>query len=94
MRTGRTGSLRHGLAEEIRRLVMHFCCALGGLAGLWLGFLAAPKHGGSAQLLPALGEVLMPVGWRVGAGVAAGALVAWTLAVAVPWLQVSGRRAS
>jgi hypothetical protein len=80
-------SLRAALAEEARRLVLQCCCAAGGLAGLWLGFWAAPKHDSSPRLLEALAQVLVPVGLHVGLGVVAGALVAWLAMVAVPALR-------
>jgi hypothetical protein len=80
-------SLRAALAEEARRLVLQGCCAAGGLAGLWLGFWAAPKHDSSPRLLEALAQVLVPVGSHVGLGVLAGALVAWLAMVAVPALR-------
>ena len=69
----------------MRNLLAQCCCAAGGLAGLWLGFLAAPKEAGSAHVLRGLAQVLIPVAWHVGIGVLAGVLVAWMLTVAVPW---------
>jgi hypothetical protein len=87
MRSERSLSLWAAVREEARRFMLQFVCAAGGLAGLWLGFLAAPKRSSSTQLLPAFAEVLLPVGWRVAAGVVAGALVAWTLSIAVPSLR-------
>ena len=71
----------------MRNLLAQCCCAAGGLAGLWLGFLAAPKEAGSAHVLRALAEVLVPVAWHVGIGVLAGVLVAWMLIVTVAGLQ-------
>jgi hypothetical protein len=76
-----------GLGEEIRLLLLRGCCATGGIVGLWHGVLAAPKQTGSAHLVPALAEVLVPVAWRVGTGVLAGALIAWVLCVAIPGLR-------
>ena len=69
----------------MRNLLAQCCCAAGGLGGLWLGFLAAPKEAGSAHVLRALAQVLIPVAWHVGIGVLTGVLVAWMLTVAVPW---------
>jgi hypothetical protein len=83
----RHGSRWAGLQEELRRFVLQLLCAAGGLAGLWLGFLAAPKDSPSAGLASSLAEVLVPVGWRVGAGVLAGAFLAWTVSIAIPWLR-------
>lgn len=72
-------------AEEVYRLVAQCCCAAGGVAGLWLGFLAGlGKRGGPDA---GLATVLLPVGWRVAAGVVAGALVAWAVSAAIPWLR-------
>jgi hypothetical protein len=76
-----------GLGEELRRFVGQALCAAGGLTGLWLGFLAAPRHSPSTSLVTSFAEVLVPVGWHVGAGVLAGALLAWTVSLAIPWLR-------
>ena len=84
-------SLRAALADEARRLVLHSCCAAGGLIGLWVGFWAAPKHDSSPRLLEALAEVLVPVGRHVGLGVLAGALFAWLLMLAIPALRPARR---
>ena len=89
MRTDRRHSLRAALVDEARRLVLQSCCAAGGLAGLWLGFLAAPKHDSSPRLLEAMAEVLVPVAWHVGLGVLAGASAAGLLLVALPALRPS-----
>lgn len=77
------------LADELRRLALQCCCAAGGLAGLWFGFLAAPKRDSSPHLVEALGQVLVPVGWRVGLGVLLGAAAAWLLTVIVPALRLA-----
>jgi hypothetical protein len=79
------------MREALHHLVVQGCCAAGGLTGLWLGFIAAPKRGASPDLPAALAEVLLPVGWRVGAGVLAGALAAWLLGGAFRWLQPGER---
>jgi hypothetical protein len=76
-----------GWREELRRLVGQALCAAGGLGGLWLGFLAAPRHSPSTDLLTSFAEVLVPVGWHVAAGVLTGALMAWAASMAVPWLR-------
>jgi hypothetical protein len=52
--------------------------------GLWQGMLAAPIDPGSAQVLPALAEVMKPIALHVGAGVVTGALVAYLLCALTP----------
>jgi hypothetical protein len=79
-------------AEEAYRLLVQCCCAVGGLAGLWLGFLAGLGRPGSPDADAALAAVLVPVGWRVAAGVITGALVAGAVAAAIAWLRPAGRR--
>lgn len=74
-------------AEEVYRLVVQCCCAAGGLAGLWVGFLAVLGTRGGPDADSALAAVLVPVGWRVVAGVVIGALVAWAVSAAIPWLR-------
>ncbi|HEU5109498.1 MAG TPA: hypothetical protein VFT95_13225 [Micromonosporaceae bacterium] len=78
-------------AGEVYRLVVQGCCAAGGLAGLWLGFLAALGRRGDPDAGAALAAVILPVGWRVAAGVIIGALVAWAASVAIPWLRAAPR---
>ena len=73
-------------------LVVQICCAVGGLAGLWLGFLACLGKRGGPDADAALLAVLVPVGWRVAAGVVIGAMVAWAAFAAIPWLRPAGRR--
>jgi hypothetical protein len=65
--------------RRMRSLLAQACCAAGGVTGLWLGFLAELGQPGSAGARGALTDVLLPVGWRVVAGVLAGAGVAWLL---------------
>jgi hypothetical protein len=89
MRNDRESSLWTDVAEELRRLALQCCCAAGGLAGLWFGFLAAPKQDSSPHLLDALAQVLVPVGWRVGLGVLLGAVAAWLLVAIVPALRLA-----
>jgi len=63
------------------------CCAAGGLVGLWLGFLAGLGRHAGTDADAALAAVLVPVGWRVAAGVVAGALVASAVAAVIPRLR-------
>ena len=79
------------MREALHRLVVQGFCAGGGLTGLWLGFQAAPKQGASAHLPAALAEVMLPVGWRVAAGVLAGAVAAWLVAATFPRLGPGAR---
>ena len=79
-------------AGEAYRLLAQCCCAAGGLAGLWLGFLAGLGKPGGPDAGAALLGVMVPVGSRVAAGVVAGALVAWAVAALIPRLRpVVGR---
>lgn len=78
-------------AGEVYRLVVQCCCAAGGLTGLWLGFLAALGTRGGPDADAALLAVMVPVGWRVAAGVVAGALVAWAVRAAIPGLRPASR---
>ena len=79
-------------AEEVYRLVVQCCCAAGGLAGLWLGFLAGLGRPGSPDADAALAAVLVPIGWRVAAGVITGALVAGAVSAAIWGLRPAIRR--
>jgi len=74
-------------AGEAYRLLAQCCCAAGGLAGLWLGFLAGLGKPGGSDAGAALLRVMVPVGWRVAAGVVAGALVAWWVAALIARLR-------
>ena len=69
----------------MRNLLAECCCATGGLIGLWLGFLAGLGKRGGPDADAALAAALATIGWRVAAGVIAGALVAWAVAAAIQW---------
>jgi hypothetical protein len=75
----------------VPNLLVQICCAAGGLAGLWLGFLAGLGKRGGPDADAALLAVMIPVGWRVAAGVIIGAMVAWAASAAIPWLRPAPR---
>ena len=85
-------NVRASPAGEVYRLMAQCCCAAGGLAGLSLGFLAALGERGGPDADAALLALMVPVGWRVVAGVAVGALVDWTVTAAISRLRRAGAR--
>ena len=76
-----------GFWHDARRVVTSICCSAGGIVGLWQGMLSAPIDPGSAQLLPALAEMMKPIALHVVAGVVTGALVAHVLCALTPGLR-------
>jgi hypothetical protein len=57
---------------ELRKLVFGACCALGGLAGLWLAIWTIPEPKQKTDLGADLSRLLHPVLVHLGIGLAAG----------------------
>ena len=77
----------------VRKWLAAFCCAFGGLLGLWQGMLAVPTGSPDPNALTALADVMQPVGVGVTLGVGIGALLAAGVCAAVPWLRPARERA-
>jgi hypothetical protein len=58
--------------RELRKLVFGACCALGGLAGLWVAMWSVPEPQQKTDLGSDLSRIAHPVLVHLGIGLAAG----------------------
>jgi hypothetical protein len=63
---------RDVIMHETRKLVAGACCALGGLAGVWIGIWSAPVPEHRGALGADLAKLAQPLLVHLGIGLAAG----------------------
>jgi hypothetical protein len=83
---------RDVIMHETRKLVAGACCALGGLAGVWIAIWSAPVSERQGALGADLAKLAQPLLIHLGLGLAAG--TALGLAILLTALKPRGARAS
>jgi hypothetical protein len=58
--------------HELRKLVFGACCAVGGLAGIWIAMWSTPEPDPKSDLGEELSRLAHPVLVHLGIGLAAG----------------------
>ena len=76
--------------HETRKLVVGACCALGGLAGVWIAIWSAPVPDHRGALGADLAEMAQPLLIHLGLGLAAG--TALGLAILLTVLKPRAKR--